>query len=214
MLKTLDTIGNCHLVYLNICIQEQTCENLSSIGRWSCKIIMKEKTPLSHKVVCQFTNSPFHSILSFLLPNNTPFVHILSLHLLFCLPLWFLFSFLEFKKPFCMLDLNNVCTVTYLISSYLLNLNSSDYLYIISCYVTWLRASCFLAIWDRWTHIHISEWIMSQWYPGLLIRCLLYKGLPRTIWHGNCLYSLKNSNVSRTLCLSTSLYQTLFKSNL
>ena len=29
-----------------------TCENLSSIGRRSCKIIMKEKTPLSRAVVC------------------------------------------------------------------------------------------------------------------------------------------------------------------
>ena len=35
-----------HLVYLNICIKQQTCENWSSIGRWSCKITMKEKTAL------------------------------------------------------------------------------------------------------------------------------------------------------------------------
>ena len=41
-----------NLVYLNICIKQQTCENLSSIGRRSCKIKMEEKTPLSHKVVC------------------------------------------------------------------------------------------------------------------------------------------------------------------
>ena len=31
---------------------KQNCEDLSSIGRRSCEIIMKEKTPLSHKVVC------------------------------------------------------------------------------------------------------------------------------------------------------------------
>ena len=41
-----------HLVYLNICIKQHTCENLSSIGHRSCEIIMKEKTPLPHKVVC------------------------------------------------------------------------------------------------------------------------------------------------------------------
>ena len=41
-----------HLVYLNIFIKLQTCENLSSTGRRSCEIIMKEKEPLSHKVVC------------------------------------------------------------------------------------------------------------------------------------------------------------------
>ena len=41
-----------HLVYRNI--KQQTCENLNSIhGRRSCEIIMeKEKTPLSHEVVC------------------------------------------------------------------------------------------------------------------------------------------------------------------
>ena len=41
-----------HLVYLNICIKQQTCENLSSIGRRSWEIIMKAKTPLSHEVLC------------------------------------------------------------------------------------------------------------------------------------------------------------------
>ena len=41
-----------HLVYLNICIKQQTCENLSSIGRQSCEIIMKEKIHLSHEIVC------------------------------------------------------------------------------------------------------------------------------------------------------------------
>ena len=55
--KTLDTIGNCQrpvlsLVVSQICIKSQTCENLSSIGRWSCEIIMKEKTPLPPEVVC------------------------------------------------------------------------------------------------------------------------------------------------------------------
>ena len=59
LLKTLDTIGNCqrqvftvgvsqdkssHLVYLNISIQQQACENLRYIGRRSCEITMKEKT--------------------------------------------------------------------------------------------------------------------------------------------------------------------------
>ena len=34
------------MVYLNICIKQQTCEKLSSIGRRSCKIIMKEKNTL------------------------------------------------------------------------------------------------------------------------------------------------------------------------
>ena len=42
-----------HLVYLNIRIIEQTCENLSSIGRNSCEIMMKELLKnWSHKVVC------------------------------------------------------------------------------------------------------------------------------------------------------------------
>ena len=58
LLKTLDTFGNCqrpvfsHLVYLNICTKYQTCENLNSIACRSCEIIMEEKTPLSHEVVC------------------------------------------------------------------------------------------------------------------------------------------------------------------
>ena len=33
VLKTMDTIGNCQLVSLNICIKYQTCENFSLIGR-------------------------------------------------------------------------------------------------------------------------------------------------------------------------------------
>ena len=32
-----------HLVYLNICTNYQTCENLNSIDRRSCEIIMEEK---------------------------------------------------------------------------------------------------------------------------------------------------------------------------
>ena len=34
------------LVYPNICIKSQTCENLDSTGHQNCKRIMKEKTPL------------------------------------------------------------------------------------------------------------------------------------------------------------------------
>ena len=41
-----------HLLYLNICIKLQTCENFSSIGHRSCGITMKEKTPLSYEFVC------------------------------------------------------------------------------------------------------------------------------------------------------------------
>ena len=41
-----------HFVYLNIYIKQPTCENFSSIGRRTCEILMKEKTPLSHEVVC------------------------------------------------------------------------------------------------------------------------------------------------------------------
>ena len=55
VLYALETIGNVkdqssYLVYLNICITLKTCENLNSIGRRSCE--MKEKTPLSHEVLC------------------------------------------------------------------------------------------------------------------------------------------------------------------
>ena len=35
-----------HLVYLNICMKYQTCENLSSIGRQSCEITVQEKNTL------------------------------------------------------------------------------------------------------------------------------------------------------------------------
>ena len=44
-----------------------------------------------------------------------------------------------------------------------------------------------------------------QWHQGLLIWRLLCKGLPQTIWHSNCLYSLRNSNVSGNLWLKTQL---------
>ena len=47
-LKTLNTIGNGQRLVFSLAVsqhihKEQTCENLSSIGRRSCKIIMKEK---------------------------------------------------------------------------------------------------------------------------------------------------------------------------
>ena len=54
---------------------------------------------------------------------------------------------------------------------------------------------------------------LAQCYQGLLIWRLLCKALPRTIWHSNCLYSLRNSNVS-TLWPSKSLYWTRHYSNL
>ena len=41
-----------HLVYLNICIKYQTCENLRSIGHRSWEKMMKEKTPLLDEFVC------------------------------------------------------------------------------------------------------------------------------------------------------------------
>ena len=54
---------------------------------------------------------------------------------------------------------------------------------------------CLVTYKRRWTPIHDSEWIcMSQWYQGLLIWRSSYKSLPGTIWHSNCLYSLRNSN--------------------
>ena len=69
----------------------------------------------------------------------------------------------------------------------------------------------FCKIW--WTPILNSEWMcMTQWYQGLLIWSLLYKSKPQTIWHSNCLYRLRNSNVSGAYTglwlLSKSLYQT------
>ena len=55
-LKAVDTNGNCQNPVFSLCVSQhvhdkKTCENLSSIGRRSCEITMKEKTPLSHKVV-------------------------------------------------------------------------------------------------------------------------------------------------------------------
>ena len=55
--KDLGTIGNCQRIAFSLGVSQHMqkitiCENLSSIGRRSCEIIMKEKTPLSHEVVC------------------------------------------------------------------------------------------------------------------------------------------------------------------
>ena len=57
LLKTLDTIGNCQRPVFSLGVSQHmhkitTCENLSLIGRWSCEITTKEKTPLSHEDVC------------------------------------------------------------------------------------------------------------------------------------------------------------------
>ena len=49
LLKAVDTVGNCQRLAFTV-----GCENLSSIGHWSCEIIMAEKTPLSHEVVCVY----------------------------------------------------------------------------------------------------------------------------------------------------------------
>ncbi len=38
--------------------------------------------------------------------------------------------------------------------------------------------------------------------------------LPWTLWHGNCLYSLRNSDFSCSLWLGKSVYQTLFNSQM
>ena len=51
--KTLDTLGNCRRPVFSLGVSQhmhkkQTCKNLSSICRWSCEIVMKKKTPLSH----------------------------------------------------------------------------------------------------------------------------------------------------------------------
>ena len=56
-LKTLDTFGNCQRLVFSLGVSQhmhtqKTCENLSSIGRRCCEITMKEKTPMSHQVVC------------------------------------------------------------------------------------------------------------------------------------------------------------------
>ena len=53
-----------NLVYLKICIK-QTCENLSSIGRRSCEIIMKEKHPC-HTKLCVFWSDAWFRDLKFL----------------------------------------------------------------------------------------------------------------------------------------------------
>ena len=62
-LKAVDTIGNCQRpvfslgVFQHLCIKQQTCENLYSIGCRSCEIIMKEKTLLSHEGVCMLSDA-------------------------------------------------------------------------------------------------------------------------------------------------------------
>ena len=48
VLKPLDNFGtvkdqSSHLLYLDVCIKKQTCENLNSIGCRSCEIIREEK---------------------------------------------------------------------------------------------------------------------------------------------------------------------------
>ena len=51
-LKTLDTIGNCQRPVFSLGLSQhmhKLNENLSLIGRRSCKIIMKEKTPCHTK---------------------------------------------------------------------------------------------------------------------------------------------------------------------
>ena len=56
-LKTVDTIGKCQRLVLLLGVSQhlhkkQTCENLSSIGRQSCEIIMKEKENHCHTKLC------------------------------------------------------------------------------------------------------------------------------------------------------------------
>ena len=56
-LKAVDTIGSCQRLAFTVGVSQhihktKTCENLSSIGHRTCKIIMKEQTLLSHEVVC------------------------------------------------------------------------------------------------------------------------------------------------------------------
>ena len=53
-LKTLDTNGQRSVFSLGVSqhMHKKKCENLSSIGRRSCEIIIIEETPLSHEVVC------------------------------------------------------------------------------------------------------------------------------------------------------------------
>ena len=101
------------------------------------------------------------------------------------------------------------CLVQNRALSYHLNLNTSDYR---DSSYDMIRGKLFHSYVHKrqWTPIHSSEWMcMAQWYNGLLIWRLLCKGLPRTIWHSNCLYSLRNLNVSSNLWLSKSLYRAL-----
>ena len=57
LLKTLDTIGNCQRLVFSLGVSQHIHKitnlwKFELIGHRSCKIIMKEKTPLSHEVVC------------------------------------------------------------------------------------------------------------------------------------------------------------------
>ena len=77
-------LGNCQRPVFSLGVSQhmhkiQTCENLKSICRRSCEIIMEEKTPLSHEVVCfqmlDFkTSKPnsYKSVFSFRLRKRYP----------------------------------------------------------------------------------------------------------------------------------------------
>ena len=102
--------------------------------------------------------------------------------------------------------------MTCLITSYLLNLNSSEYRD--SCYVTWLGSS-FCLVTKETMNTHTQFWmdVYGSMVPGFAHLEVAMQKLARSIWHRNCLYSLRNSNLSGTLWQSKSLYQILFKSN-
>ena len=51
-LKTVDTIGICQRPVFSLGVYQHMHQIMSSIGRRSCELTMKEKTPLSHEVVC------------------------------------------------------------------------------------------------------------------------------------------------------------------
>ena len=57
-----------------------------------------------------------------------------------------------------------------------------------------------------YTSIQNCVWVFTVSY-------VTSKSLPLIMWHSNCLDSLRNSNLSVNLWSSTSLYQTIFKSN-
>ena len=67
VLKTLDTIGNCQRPVFSLCVSQhmhkmtkQTCANLSSIGRRSCKI-SKEKNESNSCKITSFSKTTFTS---------------------------------------------------------------------------------------------------------------------------------------------------------